>query len=108
VSDVLVRRKKEIAESVHGLCAAISNLSEIRHDLDRTSRGIGVDGLLAIKVKRIQGYLMSAAIDIPDEMWRIMLNTPNVGGEELHARVYSALGMIQIPASADVTEGVPS
>ena len=95
---VLMSRKKEIAEAIHGLCAAISNLSEIRRDLELASRGgLGENALLAIQVKRMQGYLMSAALDTSDDMWRIMVSDEHVGGEELRNRIKFALGMMEKP-----------
>ena len=110
---VLVSRKKEIAEAIHGLCAAIGNLSEVRRDLEIAScGGLGENGLLALQVKRIQGYLISAALDVNDDMWRIMLSDDDVGGEELRTRVKIALGVMgapldEMPAQARVEYVAP-
>lgn len=92
--DVLAKREQEIATAVHGVCAAITNLGELQRDLDEASRdNIGENAFLAMKVRRIRGYLKAAAIELPKPMWAIMTSDKNIGGDELKGKVEAALGV---------------
>lgn len=91
---VLANNEKKIAEAMRGLCDAIGNLAQVRDAMDESLKllppGDEAEGL-AMKLNRAVSRLTQASTDVPDELWKILVNDNQAGGSELVVRFINVM-----------------
>ena len=86
--NVIAEQRAEIKMAMYGVFQAVHHLARVRDAATGAAIAAGRGGeeeLLALKLTRACAHLAEAAEDVPEEVWRVVLDGQCAGSEEMRS-----------------------